>query len=170
MKRRLLIANALSHEPQILFLDEPTAGVDVELRKDMWKLLRSLRDTGVTIILTTHYIKEAEEIADRVAFISQGEITVVDDKVDLIRKLGRKKLVLELFEALGSIPDSLANYKMELKDSGKFMVYTYDVHSERKGITALMTDLGQAGIRYKDMVTEQSSLEDIFVDLVRRDQ
>ncbi len=170
MKRRLLIAKALSHEPRILFLDEPTAGVDVELRKDMWKLIRFLRDTGVTIILTTHYIEEAEEIADRVAFISQGEIIVVDDKVDLMRKLGRKKLILELFEVLDFIPDSLASYEMELKDGGRYMVYTYDVHSEPKGITALMTDLGRAGIRYKDMVTEQSSLEDIFVDLVRREQ
>ena len=167
MKRRLLIAKALSHEPRILFLDEPTAGVDVELRREMWDLVRGLRDTGVTIILTTHYIEEAEEIADRVAVINHGEIIIVDNKVDLMRKLGRKQLVLDLYEELDFIPEALATYKMELKEGGKQLVYTYDIHAEHKGITALMTDLGGAGIRYKDMVTEQSSLEDIFVDLVR---
>ena len=164
MKRRLLIAKALSHEPRILFLDEPTAGVDVELRKEMWELVRRLRDNGVTIILTTHYIEEAEEIADRVAVINHGEIIIVDNKVDLMRKLGRKQLVLDLYDELDFIPEALASYKMELKEGGKQLVYTYDIHAEHKGITALMTDLGSAGIRYKDMVTEQSSLEDIFVE------
>ncbi len=167
MKRRLLIAKALSHEPRILFLDEPTAGVDVELRKEMWELVRQLRDTGVTIILTTHYIEEAEEIADRVAVINKGEIIVVDDKVELMRKLGRKQLVLELHTELAAIPDALASYNLELADEGRQLVYTYDIHAEHKGITALMADLGGAGVRFKDMVTTQSSLEEIFVDLVR---
>ena len=169
MKRRLLIAKALSHEPRILFLDEPTAGVDVELRKEMWELVRGLRDTGVTIILTTHYIEEAEEIADRVAVINHGEIIIVDNKVDLMRKLGRKQLVLDLLDELDFIPEALASYKMELQEGGKQLVYTYDIHAEHKGITALMTDLSGAGIRYKDIATGQSSLEDIFVDLVRCD-
>ena len=169
MKRRLLIAKALSHEPRILFLDEPTAGVDVELRKEMWELVRGLRDTGVTIILTTHYIEEAEEIADRVAVINHGEIIIVDNKVDLMRKLGRKQLVLDLLDELDFIPEALASYNMELQEGGKQLVYTYDIHAEHKGITALMTDLSGAGIRYKDIATGQSSLEDIFVDLVRCD-
>ncbi|MBT6096498.1 MAG: ABC transporter ATP-binding protein [Rhodospirillaceae bacterium] len=167
MKRRLLIAKALSHEPRILFLDEPTAGVDVELRKEMWAVVRGLRDTGVTIILTTHYIEEAEEIADRVAVINGGEIIVVDDKVELMRKLGKKQLILELQHKLDAIPASLSSYDMELTSDGMQLVYTYDIHAEHKGITALMADLVAAGIRYKDMVTKQSSLEDIFVGLVR---
>ncbi len=167
MKRRLLIAKALSHEPRILFLDEPTAGVDVELRKEMWAVVRGLRDTGVTIILTTHYIEEAEEIADRVAVINGGEIIVVDDKVDLMHKLGKKQLILELQHKLDAIPATLRSYDLELTDDGMQLVYTYDIHAEHKGITALMADLVTAGIRYKDMATTQSSLEDIFVDLVR---
>ena len=167
MKRRLLIAKALAHEPRILFLDEPTAGVDVELRKEMWELVRELRDTGVTIILTTHYIEEAEEIADRVAVINHGEIIVVDSKVELMRKLGKKQLVLELHEKLCAIPNALTAYRLELAEGGMQLVYTYDIHAEHKGITALMADLGSTGIRYKDMETTQSSLEDIFVDLVR---
>lgn len=167
MKRRVLIAKALAHEPRVLFLDEPTAGVDVELRKDMWALVRKLRDDGVTVILTTHYIEEAEEIADRVAVINNGAIIVVDDKVELMRKLGRKQLIFELHEPLADVPAELADYCLELADDGANLVYTYDVNAERKGITALMADLGSAGIRYRDMVTRQSSLEDIFVDLVR---
>jgi ABC-2 type transport system ATP-binding protein len=167
MKRRVLIAKALAHEPHVLFLDEPTAGVDVELRKDMWTLVRKLRDDGVTVILTTHYIEEAEEIADRVAVINDGSIIVVDDKHELMRKLGKKQLILELHEPLAEIPAALGDYGLELADGGNSLVYTYDVTAERKGITALMADLGPAGIRYRDMVTRQSSLEDIFVDIVR---
>ncbi|MEK9753658.1 MAG: ABC transporter ATP-binding protein [Rhodospirillaceae bacterium] len=167
MKRRVLIAKALAHEPRVLFLDEPTAGVDVELRKDMWTLVRKLRDDGVTVILTTHYIEEAEEIADRVAVINDGSIIVVDDKHELMRKLGKKQLILELHEPLAEIPTALGDYGLELADGGNSLVYTYDVTAERKGITALMADLGPAGIRYRDMVTRQSSLEDIFVDIVR---
>lgn len=170
MKRRLLIAKALAHEPRILFLDEPTAGVDVELRKEMWQLVRELRADGVTIILTTHYIEEAEEIADRVAVINKGEIIVVDDKAELMRKLGKKQLFLELHEPLDAVPDALAAYNLELSDDRQQLIYTYDINAEHKGITALMGDLGSAGIRYKDMVTAQSSLEDIFVDLVRSEQ
>jgi ABC-2 type transport system ATP-binding protein len=167
MKRRVLIAKALAHEPRILFLDEPTAGVDVELRKDMWALVRKLRDDGVTVILTTHYIEEAEEIADRVAVINNGSIVIVDDKSELMRKLGKKQLILELHEPLDAIPAELADYGLEIGNDGTSLIYTYDVTAERKGITALMADLGPAGIRYRDMVTRQSSLEDIFVDLVR---
>ncbi len=167
MKRRVLIAKALAHEPRILFLDEPTAGVDVELRKDMWALVRKLRDDGVTVILTTHYIEEAEEIADRVAVINNGSIVIVDDKSELMRKLGKKQLILELHEPLNAIPVELSEYGLEIGDGGGSLIYTYDVTAERKGITALMADLGPAGIRYRDMVTRQSSLEDIFVDLVR---
>lgn len=170
MKRRLLIAKALAHEPRILFLDEPTAGVDVELRKEMWELVRELRADGVTIILTTHYIEEAEEIADRVAVINKGEIIVVDDKAELMRKLGKKQLCLELHAPLDAVPDALATYKLELSEDGQQLIYTYDINAEHKGITALMSDLGGAGIRYKDMVTAQSSLEDIFVDLVRSEK
>ncbi len=166
MKRRVLIAKALAHEPDILFLDEPTAGVDVELRKEMWQVVRELRETGVTIILTTHYIEEAEEIADRVAVINNGEIIVVEDKAELMRKLGKKQLSLELHEPLDAVPPALADYDLDLTDDGAKLVYTYDINAERKGITALMADLGDAGIRYRDMETSQSSLEEIFVSLV----
>ena len=167
MKRRLLIAKALSHEPEILFLDEPTAGVDVELRRDMWNLVRSLRETGVTIILTTHYIEEAEEMADRIGVISKGEIILVEDKATLMRNLGRKKLVLQLQRPLENIPPELSAYALELANNGRELVFTYDTAGERTGITALLGDLGEAGIRFKDLQTSQSSLEDIFVSLVR---
>jgi ABC-2 type transport system ATP-binding protein len=168
MKRRVLIAKALSHEPQILFLDEPTAGVDVELRKDMWQLVRLLRAAGVTIILTTHYIEEAEEMADRVGVINKGELIVVEEKAALMRKLGRKRLTLELREPLTAIPDGLAAHNLILADGGKELVYTYDTRAERTGITALLDDVQRAGIGFKDLRTTQSSLEDIFVGLVRQ--
>ncbi len=168
MKRRVLIAKALAHEPQILFLDEPTAGVDVELRKDMWQLVRSLRASGVTIILTTHYIEEAEEMADRVGVINKGELIVVEEKAALMRKLGRKRLTLELREPLVAIPDALAAHNLTLANGGKEMIYTYDTQAERTGITALLDDIRQAGIRFKDLQTTQSTLEDIFVGLVRQ--
>src|SRR5579862_1145481 len=167
MKRRLMIAKALAHEPQILFLDEPTAGVDVELRKDMWQLVRSLRASGVTIILTTHYIEEAEEMADRVGVINKGEIILVEDKAELMRKLGKKQLTLELRERLEAIPPALAAYQLSLAAGGLQLTYTYDTKSEYTGITALLDDLAQAGIKFKDLQTTQSSLEDIFVGLVR---
>ena len=167
MKRRVLIAKALSHEPQILFLDEPTAGVDVELRKAMWNVVRSLRDTGVTIILTTHYIEEAEEMADRVGVISHGEIILVEEKVELMRKLGKKQLALQLHEPLDRIPIALSAYHLELSEDGNELIYTYDTQSERTGITGLLSDLSQAGVKFKDLNTTQSSLEDIFVSLVR---
>ena len=167
MKRRLLIAKALSHEPQILFLDEPTAGVDVELRRDMWELVRSLRASGVTIILTTHYIDEAEEMADRIGVISKGELILVEEKAELMRKLGRKQLTLQLHDALPAIPTSLATHRLELAKDGHELVYTYDAASEQGGITALLDDLDAAGIRFRDLQTSQSSLEDIFVSLVR---
>lgn len=167
MKRRVLIAKALSHEPQILFLDEPTAGVDVELRKAMWNVVRSLRDTGVTIILTTHYIEEAEEMADRVGVISHGEIILVEEKVELMRKLGKKQLALQLHEPLDQIPIALSAYHLELSEDGNELIYTYDTQSERTGITGLLSDLSQAGVKFKDLNTTQSSLEDIFVSLVR---
>jgi ABC-2 type transport system ATP-binding protein len=168
MKRRVLIAKALAHEPQILFLDEPTAGVDVELRKDMWQLVRSLRASGVTIILTTHYIEEAEEMADRVGVINKGELIVIEDKAALMRKLGRKQLMLELRDPLNAIPDALAAHNLILADGGKELVYTYDTQAERTGITALLDDIHRAGIGFKDLRTTQSSLEDIFVGLVRQ--
>jgi ABC-2 type transport system ATP-binding protein len=168
MKRRVLIAKALAHEPQILFLDEPTAGVDVELRKDMWQLVRALRASGVTIILTTHYIEEAEEMADRVGVINKGEIILVEDKNELMRKLGRKQLTLELREPLAGIPPKLDAYDLTLADGGKALIFTYDTRSEHTGITTLLDDLRHAGIRFKDLQTEQSSLEDIFVGLVRQ--
>jgi ABC-2 type transport system ATP-binding protein len=168
MKRRVLIAKALSHEPQILFLDEPTAGVDVELRKDMWEVVRGLRDSGVTIILTTHYIHEAEEMADRIGVINKGEIMLVEDKAVLMRKLGRKQLTLHLQAKLDAIPEALAAYRLTLAAEGRELVYTYDTRGERTGITALLADLGRAGIRFRDLETRQSSLEDIFVDLVRQ--
>jgi ABC-2 type transport system ATP-binding protein len=167
MKRRLLIAKALSHEPEILFLDEPTAGVDVELRRDMWQLVRALKAAGVTIILTTHYIDEAEEMADRIGVISNGEIILVDDKAELIRKLGRKQMTLHLQEALERIPPQLSVHNLQLSDKGGELVYTYDENGDRSGIAALLKDLGEAGIRFKDLHTTQSSLEDIFVTLVR---
>jgi ABC-2 type transport system ATP-binding protein len=167
MKRRLLIAKALSHEPQILFLDEPTAGVDVELRRDMWGLVSGLRATGVTIILTTHYIEEAEEMADRIGVINKGELILVEDKSELMRKLGKKQLCLHLQNPLGSVPESLAAYQLELAADGNELIYTYDTQGDRTGITALLAGLSDAGIRFKDLQTEQSSLEDIFVNLVR---
>ncbi len=166
MKRRLLIAKALSHEPRILFLDEPTAGVDVELRQDMWKLVRSLQVAGVTIILTTHYIDEAEEMADRIGVISKGEIILVEEKAELMRKLGRKQLTLHLEKTLEHVPPGLSSYSLELKSSGTELIYTYDEQVDRAGITALLRDLAAAGIRFKDLQTTQSSLEDIFVTLV----
>jgi len=166
MKRRLLIAKALSHEPRILFLDEPTAGVDVELRQDMWKLVRSLQAAGVTIILTTHYIDEAEEMADRIGVISKGEIILVEEKAELMRKLGRKQLTLHLEKTLEHVPPGLSSYSLELKSSGTELIYTYDEQVDRAGITALLRDLAAAGIRFKDLQTTQSSLEDIFVTLV----
>ncbi|WP_043234059.1 ABC transporter ATP-binding protein [Bosea sp. LC85] len=167
MKRRVLIAKALAHEPQILFLDEPTAGVDVELRQDMWKLVRRLREDGVTIILTTHYIEEAEEMADRIGVISKGEIILVEDKAELMRKLGKKQLSLSLLEPLAALPEGLATYDLALAAEGEELVYTYDTKAERTGITSLLQDLATAGIRFRDLRTSQSSLEDIFVSLVR---
>lgn len=167
MKRRVLIAKALAHEPQILFLDEPTAGVDVELRQDMWKLVRRLRDSGVTIILTTHYIEEAEEMADRVGVISKGEIILVEEKAELMRKLGQKQLTLHLQTRLDAVPEALSDYGLALQAEGEELVYTYDTKAERTGITALMKDLADAGIRFSDLRTSQSSLEDIFVGLLR---
>jgi ABC-2 type transport system ATP-binding protein len=168
MKRRVMIAKALAHEPQVLFLDEPTAGVDVELRKAMWQVVRDLRASGVTIILTTHYIEEAEEMADRVGVINHGEIVLVEDKAQLMRKLGRKQLKLHLQSRLEAVPASLAAYRLELSPDGREMVYTYDTASERTGITGLLNDLGEAGIRFNDLNTTQSSLEEIFVSLVHR--
>jgi ABC-2 type transport system ATP-binding protein len=170
MKRRLLIAKALSHEPQILFLDEPTAGVDVELRRDMWQLVRSLQVSGVTIILTTHYIDEAEEMADRVGVISKGEIILVEDKAELMRKLGRKQLTLHLQAPLKIVPPELAHYHLELANDGADLIYTYDTQGEQTSIATLLDDLDKAGIRFKDLQTTQSSLEDIFVSLVRKDK
>jgi len=167
MKRRVLIAKALSHEPRILFLDEPTAGVDVELRKDMWKLVKRLRESGVTIILTTHYIEEAEEIADRVGIISNGELVLVDDKRRLMQEHGRKQLVLELKQPIEQLPESLQKYDLELSEQGSRLTYTFETHAERTGITALLQSLNEAGIAMKDLKTSQSSLEDIFVNIVR---
>jgi ABC-2 type transport system ATP-binding protein len=166
MKRRVMIAKALSHEPQILFLDEPTAGVDVELRKGMWEVVRQLQASGVTIILTTHYIQEAEEMADRVGVINKGEIVLVEDKANLMRKLGRKRLTLHLQGRLDAIPEALAPYKLELCDGGRDLIFDYDTKGERTGITSLLSGLRNAGIRFFDLDTTQSSLEDIFVSLV----
>ena len=166
MKRRVLIAKALSHEPKILFLDEPTAGVDVELRQDMWDIVRSLRASGVTIILTTHYIEEAEEMADRIGVINQGEIILVEEKAELMHKLGKKQLTLQLHKKLDAIPDQLALHRLTLSGDGSELIYTYDTQGERTGITALLKDINLAGIRFRDLSTTQSSLEDIFVDLV----
>ena len=168
MKRRVMIAKALAHEPQILFLDEPTAGVDVELRKAMWDVVRGLRDAGVTIILTTHYIEEAEEMADRVGVINKGEIVLIEDKKKLMQKLGKKQLKLHLQKKLTSIPASLAAHHLELSQAGDELVYTYDTKGERTGITSLMNDLSTAGITFNDLNTTQSSLEEIFVSLVHQ--
>jgi ABC-2 type transport system ATP-binding protein len=170
MKRRVLIAKALAHEPEILFLDEPTAGVDVELRQDMWEIVRSLRAAGVTIILTTHYIEEAEQMADRIGVMHNGEIILVEDKAELMRKLGKKRLTLHLHKRLDAVPDALAAHRLALAADGSDLIYTYDTQGERTGITALLRDLNQAGIRFRDLHTTQSSLEDIFVDLVRQRQ
>jgi ABC-2 type transport system ATP-binding protein len=167
MKRRVLIAKALSHEPRILFLDEPTAGVDVSLRKEMWQVVRSLRDTGVTIILTTHYIEEAEEMADRVGVINNGEIILVENKTELMRKLGKKQLTLQLHDRLTALPESLEAYQLELSEDGKEIVYTYDTQRQHNDMTTLFNDLARSGITFKDLQTDQSSLEDIFVKLVR---
>jgi len=166
MKRRVMIAKALSHEPEILFLDEPTAGVDVELRRDMWSLVRGLRDTGVTIILTTHYIEEAEEMADRIGVINKGALVVVEEKTQLMKKLGKKQLTLNLLEPLASIPLELSDWRLALKAGGCELEYTFDGHEERTGIPTLLKRLSDLGIGFKDLNTRQSSLEDIFVSLV----
>jgi ABC-2 type transport system ATP-binding protein len=168
MKRRVMIAKALSHEPQILFLDEPTAGVDVELRKGMWEVVRTLQASGVTIILTTHYIEEAEEMADRIGVINKGEIILVEEKAALMQKLGKKELTLQLHEKLEVLPKSLNGHRLTLSADGNELIYTYDSQKERTGITNLLKDLADAGVRFKDLHTTQSSLEDIFVDLVRQ--
>jgi ABC-2 type transport system ATP-binding protein len=170
MKRRVLIAKALAHEPDVLFLDEPTAGVDVELRRDMWDIVRGLRDAGVTIILTTHYIEEAEEMADRIGVINKGEIILVEEKKELMRKLGKKQLTLQLQAPISALPASLADFNVTLSGDGGEVVYTYDTQAERTGITRLLAALSEADIRFRDLSTEQSSLEDIFVSLVRKDQ
>ncbi|CAB3650733.1 ABC transporter ATP-binding protein [Trinickia soli] len=171
MKRRVLIAKALAHEPAVLFLDEPTAGVDVELRRDMWQLMRTLKETGVTIILTTHYIDEAEEMADRIGIINRGEIVLVEEKTQLLRKLGKKQLTLQLEAPLAQVPPELAGYRLDLSADGGALTYTYDdTQSERAGIVTLLNDLGAAQVRFKDLQTTQSSLEDIFVDLVKNEE
>ena len=167
MKRRVMIAKALSHEPDVLFLDEPTAGVDVELRRDMWEVVRKLREGGVTIILTTHYIEEAEQMADRVGVINGGRLILVEETAELMRKLGEKRLILQLHEPLEGIPETLSAYGLRLEAGGEQLVYTYDTHAERTGITRLLGDLGAAGIVFRDLSTQQSSLEEIFVNLVR---
>jgi ABC-2 type transport system ATP-binding protein len=168
MKRRVMIAKALSHEPTVLFLDEPTAGVDVELRQDMWQLVRELRDSGVTIILTTHYIEEAEEMADRVGVINHGEIILVEDKNHLMQKLGKKQMTIQLTEPTYELPAALAAYKLELANDGHELVYTYDTHADRTGITSLLGELNRHGLTFNDLNTTQSSLEDIFVGLVSK--
>ncbi|MEP1586072.1 MAG: ABC transporter ATP-binding protein [Tateyamaria sp.] len=169
MKRRVLIAKALAHEPRVLFLDEPTAGVDVELRKDMWQIVEQLRADGVTTILTTHYIEEAEAIADRIGVISNGEILLVEEKDKLMARMGKKQLDVQLTSQLSAIPDSLSAYDLTLGDDGRTLIYSYDVKSERTGITKLLTDVAAAGLQLRDVVTRQSSLEDIFVSLVHKD-
>lgn len=166
MKRRLLIAKALAHEPEVLFLDEPTAGVDVELRRDMWMQVRALRERGVTVILTTHYIEEAEEMADRIGVINGGELILVQDTTELMRRLGSKQLTLQLNEPLARIPPTLDAYQLELSEDGHTLIYTYDTHGERTGITALLGDLSSAGVRFTDLHTRETSLEEIFVSLV----
>ncbi|EKR65066.1 MULTISPECIES: ABC transporter ATP-binding protein [Leptospira] len=170
MKRRVLIAKALAHEPRILFLDEPTAGVDVELRKDMWNIVRNLRENGVTIILTTHYIEEAEEIADRIGVINKGELILVEDKKELMQKLGKKQLLIDLTQTLKKIPTTLKTKGLEVVGNGKQLLYTYDSHGKQTGISALLQDLKKAKIEFKDLNTTQSSLEEIFVQLVRESQ
>ena len=170
MKRRLLIAKALSHEPQILFLDEPTAGVDVELRRDMWQMVRELRKSGVTIILTTHYIEEAEEMADRIGIISKGELILVEDKAALMRKLGKKQLTLQLQTPMQAIPEALAAPSLALAQDGHALVYTFDTQTEETGIAALLKRLGELGIDFKDLHSSESSLEDIFVSLVHTEK
>ncbi len=168
MKRRVMIAKALSHEPEILFLDEPTAGVDVELRRDMWRMVQGLREAGTTIILTTHYLEEAEEMADRIGVMSHGEIILVEDKAEVMRKLGEKRLRLQLQHPLDAVPPALGAYGLTLADSGAELVYTYDTRAERTGITSLLQDLSRAQVAFKDLQTEQSSLEEIFVKLVSK--
>jgi ABC-2 type transport system ATP-binding protein len=168
MKRRVLIAKALSHEPKILFLDEPSAGVDVELRRDMWEMVRKLRENGVTIILTTHYIEEAEEMADRVGVINNGEIILVEDKAQLMQKLGKKQIRLELLDSLESIPETLSEHSLELSSDGNELVYTYDTRGEQTGITVLLRSLTEHGIDFKDLHTRESTLEEIFVSLVTK--
>ena len=167
MKRRVMIAKALSHEPRILFLDEPTAGVDVELRREMWNTVRGLRENGVTIILTTHYINEAEEMADRIGVIDNGEIILIEDKAELMRKLGKKQLTLQLHDPISRIPDELADYQLELLADGNELVYTYDTQNGRTDIAALLADLNRAGVKFRDLQTSQNSLEEIFVSLVK---
>ncbi len=166
MKRRVLIAKALAHEPRVLFLDEPTAGVDVELRKDMWAVVRQLRESGVTVILTTHYIEEAEEMADRIGVINHGELILVEETSELMRKLGKKQLTLHLQSPLAAIPDTLAGYSLELNNGGCELTYTYDTQAERTGITTLLNAVREAGLRLRDLDTKESSLEEIFVSLV----
>ncbi|MDL2341441.1 MAG: ABC transporter ATP-binding protein, partial [Pseudomonadota bacterium] len=166
MKRRVMIAKALSHDPDILFLDEPSAGVDVELRRDMWEMVRKLRGDGVTIILTTHYIEEAEEMADRVGVISKGQLIAVDDKASLMTKMGKKTLKIALNEAMNEVPAALAQWDLALEDQGNVLCYRFDAHAERTGIASLMGALSESGIGYNDLSTDQSSLEDIFVELV----
>ena len=168
MKRRVMIGKALSHEPRILFLDEPTAGVDVELRKDMWQVVRELRDSGVTIILTTHYIEEAEEMADRIGVINKGELMLVEQKQELMRKLGEKRLILHLSETLTAVPEALAGFNLELRSEGQQLVYTYDAQQESSDITALLDALEAANLQFKDLETRQNSLEEIFVNLVKK--
>ena len=165
-----LIAKALSHEPQLLFLDEPTAGVDVNLRQDMWNVVSELSDSGVTVILTTHYIEEAEQMADRIGVINHGEIILVQDKTRLMRELGKKQLVLHMHEPMTEVPTELADYELDINADGSELIYTYDTQCERTGITALLGELQRAGIKFHDLNTSQSSLEDIFVDLVRQPQ
>jgi len=169
MKRRVLIAKALSHEPRVLFLDEPTAGVDVELRKDMWEIVAGLKASGVTIILTTHYIEEAEAIADRIGVISKGEILLVEEKSTLMRRMGKKQIAVQLTTPVTAVPEGLRAYDLDLSEDGQSLIYSYDTKGERTGITALLNDLAQAGLSLRDVETSQSSLEDIFVDLVSGD-
>ena len=167
MKRRLMIAKALAHEPEILFLDEPTAGVDVELRREMWDMVRVLREQGTTIILTTHYIEEAEEMADRIGVINKGEMILVEEKSTLMKQLGKKQLVLQLQEPMTDIPEALARWELALNEDGRQLYYTFDMHEEHKGISSLLKQMGELGINYTDLNTDQSSLEEIFVELVR---
>ena len=169
MKRRVLISKALAHEPDVLFLDEPTAGVDVELRQDMWNVVQSLRESGVTVILTTHYIEEAEQLADRVGVITDGELILVQDKISLMQEFGKKQMVLNLSESITAIPDGLNEYKLELSEDGMELTYHYDTKQERTGITSLLSEMNAAGIHFNDLSTSQSSLEEIFVGLVNRD-